>query len=312
MGGELLCDSDGIVLEAEDCMRRLRLKGILIAVVAVWAAVFTLPDGRLHVVICDVGQGDAILITRGTDQLLIDGGPNDRVIDCLGEYVPFYDRRIEVVVATHPQADHISGLIKVVQRYNVSQFVMGAEGNETAGYKDLRFKVQDSRINVRNVYSGDEIRLGDVKFKIVWPERNWVLAHLQEPELAGSQVLGAKTDGTDLNGFSIGGILSFGEFDVLLTGDADLKVEAKMVEAGGLKQVEVLKVPHHGSKTGMTKEWLGVVRPQLAVISVGKNNYGHPTAEAIKLLSDQGIKILRTDQVGSVEIVSDGIKWWVK
>lgn len=287
-----------------------------------WAAALTLPDDKLHVVFCDVGQGDAILIYRKTTQMLIDGGPNNKVLGCLARHVPFYDRRIETVVLTHPQADHMNGIIDVIKRYNVMRFIGPVVGNETAGYKSLMSNVQSSMINVKNVYGGDEIRLGQVKFDVVWPARGFVIAHTKDKYLTldlsprlgeGNQkVLGIGSGGTDLNSFSVGGIVSFGEFDVLLTGDADTQIEDEMIEAGRLREVEVLKVPHHGSKTGMTEEWLRIISPELAVISVGKNSYGHPTKEAIDLLSSNGARVLRTDIDGEVEVVSDGKRWWVK
>ncbi|MBI2008470.1 hypothetical protein HYS82_02330 [Candidatus Amesbacteria bacterium] len=293
---------------------------LALVAVTIWTAVLTLPDDKLHVVFCDVGQGDAILVYRKTTQMLIDGGPNNRVLACLGRHVPFYDRRIEMVVVTHPQADHLNGILDVVERYNVMQLVMGREGNNTAGYKNLRFKIQESRINVQNLYSGDELRLGDVRFEVVWPTRNFVLAHtlplapllnLGEGNERGEVVLGAKTDGMDLNKFGISGRLTYGDFDVMLTADVDQGVEPQEIATGLLRQVEILKVPHHGSKTGMTREWIDIMSPELAVISVGKNSYGHPSTEALNLLSSKHARVLRTDRDGEVEVVSDGKEWWV-
>lgn len=272
-------------------------KVLALAAVTVWVAVLSLPDDKLHVVFCDVGQGDAILIYRKTTQMLVDGGPNNKVLTCLGRHMPFYDRRIETVIVTHPQADHMNGIIDVIKRYNVMQLIMGPEGNNTAGYRDLRSKIQESRFNVRNVYSRDTIRMGEVKFNVVWPERGWVL--------------GADTEKTDLNEFGISGRLTYGDFDVMLTADVDQGVEQDEIATGLLRQVEVLKVPHHGSKTGMTEEWLRIISPELAVISVGKNSYGHPTKEALDLLSSKGARVLRTDMDGEVEVVSDGKIWWI-
>lgn len=285
-------------------------KILALAAITVWAAVLTLPDNKLHAVVCDVGQGDGILIYRGTWQMVIDGGPDDKILTCLSDHMPFYDRKIEIVMATHPQADHITGLISIAKRYSVEYFVSGQEGNETQGYRDLVEEIKKhTESKLINVYTGDKIKVGKVEFRVVWPERSWVMAHV----VGDIRVLGAKTDGTDLNGFGISGILSYGNFDVMLTADADAKIEPAEMGTGLLRRVDVLKVPHHGSKTGMTKEWLDVVRPQLAVVSVGgKNRYGHPTKEAIDMLSSVGAKIMRTDEDGSVEIVSDGIKWWIK
>jgi len=273
-------------------------KVLALAAITVWAAVLILPDDKLHVVFCDVGQGDAILVYRKTTQMLVDGGPDNKVLGCLARHVPFYDRRIEVAIVTHPQADHMNGIIDVIKRYNVMQLVMGPENNSTVGFKELQRQVSNHKLQVTSVYSGDEMKMGGAKFEIVWPERGWVL--------------GANTEKTDLNEFGISGRLTYGNFDVMLTADVDQGVEADEIASGLLRQVEVLKVPHHGSKTGMTEEWLRIISPELAVISVGKNSYGHPTKEAIDLLSSKGVRVLRTDDDGEVEVVSDGVKWWVK
>jgi len=99
------------------------LKLLLLAVVTIWAAVAALPDKNLHVVFCDVGQGDAVLVKMGTSQVLVDGGPDNKVLECLARNMPFYDRRIEVVILTHPQADHMNGLVDVLERYTVLRFI---------------------------------------------------------------------------------------------------------------------------------------------------------------------------------------------
>lgn len=285
----------------------LLYKVLALAAITVWSAVLTLPDDKLHVVFCDVGQGDAILIYRKSTQMLVDGGPNNKVLGCLARHVPFYDRRIEMVIVTHPQADHMNGVIGVVKRYNVMQLVMGPEGNNTVGYRSLQEQILNLNVEVRNVYSGDEMKIGEVIYKIIWPTRGFVVEHV----VGDKRILGAKTDGMDLNEFGISGRLSYGDFDVMLTADVDQKAEPEEMATGLLRQVEVLKVPHHGSKTGMSQEWLRIISPELAVISVGKNNYGHPTKEALELLSSSGARVLRTDEDGEVEVVSDGKRWWV-
>src|SRR3989344_4913313 len=272
-------------------------KVLALAAITVWAAVLILPDDKLHVVFCDVGQGDAILVYRKTTQMLVDGGPDNKILGCLARHVPFYDRRIEMAIVTHPQADHMNGIMDVIERYNVMQLVMGPEGNNTVGFKELTRLIADNKLQATNVYSGDEIKMGGIKFNVVWPERSWVL--------------GANTEKTDLNEFGISGRLTYGNFDLMLTADVDQGVEADEIATGLLRQVEVLKVPHHGSKTGMTEEWLRIISPELAVISVGKNNYGHPTKEALDLLGSNGARVLRTDTDGEVEVVSDGKRWWV-
>ena len=271
--------------------------GLVLGAAAIWGAIFTLPDNNLHVVICDVGQGDAILVSLGTSQMLIDGGPDNSVLGCLSRHMPFYDRQIEVMLMTHPQADHLTGLIDVSKRYSVLHFIRSDVTNSTLGFQDL-IKATN-RISMHFATAGDEINFKNLKFLVVWPTAEFVA---QNKDHVG-----------DLNDFAVSGILTFGDFDVLLTADADSRVELAEMATGLLKEVQVLKVPHHGSKTGMLSEWLNMISPKLAVISVGKKNrYGHPHQDALDLLLSHQIKILRTDQSGDVEIVSDGRKWWYK
>jgi competence protein ComEC len=238
---------------------------LVLAAITIWAAVALLPDGKLRVVFCDVGQGDAILISQGTSQLLIDGGPNDNVIKCLSDHMPFFDRRIEAVILTHNDSDHSRGLSYVRERYSVLYYEP-------------------------KLVKGDIVRIRDFRFIVEWPRKD---------------VLGDMNIGED-NTQAIAGKLQFGNFDVLLTSDTPTKFY--LPESG----VEVVKVPHHGSKVEFDPGWWAKEKPELAIISVGKNSYGHPTQEVIRTLKDLGIEILRTDEEGDIEIVSNGILWQVK
>lgn len=273
--------------------------GLVLSAAAIWGAIFTLPDNKLHVVVCDVGQGDAILVSLGTSQMLIDGGPDNSVLGCLSRHMPFYDRQIEVMLMTHPQADHLTGLIDVSKRYSVLRFIRSHVTNSTLGFKDLLKAT--GHIPTHFATAGEEIKITTgqsiANFKIVWPTAEFVTQNKDQVQ--------------DLNDFAVSGDLNFDKFDMLLTADADSRIELAEMATGLLKEVEVLKVPHHGSKTGMLPEWLDMISPKLAVISVGKKNrYGHPHQDALDLLKSHNIKILRTDQSGDIEIVSDGRKWW--
>lgn len=277
--------------------------------VVIWAAVWVLPDNLLHVVFCNVGQGDATLISYRTTQILVDGGPDNSVLKCLDRHVPFYDRRIEVVMATHSEADHITGLVDVFKRYTVLYFVSNGIGNNTHIWSELVTNIERQKSQFRRVQAGEKLRLGNLQLRLAWPSQTFLSLH---SDYSHQSVLGASTDGTKLNRFSLVGRLTFGEFDVLLPGDADAPVQDEQLKTGVISRVEVIKVPHHGSKTGMTGEWLDRLSPQLGVISVGKNNFGHPKQEILDMLRTKGVRILRTDKDGEIEVVSDGSKWWVK
>jgi len=269
------------------------------------------PDGRMRVVLCDVGQGDGILLTQGFTQVLVDGGPNSRVVDCLSGNMPFWDRKVEVVIATHPDKDHITGLADVIENYNVISFVSINRANKTAEFEELRKAVLQGRTPVHIAKTGDKVVVGKIKLDILWPEENKSeqLVWVREKN---EQVLGESSGDSSSNDFSVVAKASFGKFDVLLTGDISKSIEEKLVERFDLSGIEVLKVAHHGSKYSTSKELLEEVRPKVALIGVGKNNWGHPDGEVLGELGKLGVKILRTDTMGEMEVVSDGDRFWEK
>lgn len=242
-------------------------------------------DNRLHVVFCDVGQGDAILTTKNGVQFLIDGGLDSSVLSCLSSHMPFWDRKIEIVLVTHPDADHYGGIVDVVRRYNVDVFVSSGLDGESQGWETLVRQVKNKGIKEKIVAKNDRIRYGNIFFDVIHPAKNFV--------------------GTQRNEYSIVGVLSYGVFDMLLTGD--ITPPAIDTAVDDILDVEVLKVPHHGSKNGLVDAFLEKASPEIAVISVGKNNsYGHPHKEILTLLQRYNIRILRTDEQGAIEVVSDG------
>ncbi len=272
----------------------LALFGLLAALL--FLALFSFPDRNLHVIFCDVGQGDAILIMQGKTQMLVDGGPDKSVLSCLGSHMPFWDREIEAVLVTHPQDDHFGGIVDVVRRYNTHTLIHPGIDGPAKGWSALKDELKSRAIKETIVSAGDKIRFTNLYFDILSPPKSY---RGNDPPVGGQ----------DLNEYSIVGNLSYGEFDVLLTGDVLPRVIPLFIDE--VREEEVLKVPHHGSKNGLTKELLEKSRPQLAVISVGKNNrFGHPHKEIMRLLGDKDIRVLRTDVDGEVELVSDGERWW--
>jgi len=276
----------------------------LMLVVGVWQR----PDNKLRLVFCDVGQGDASLVSWGSYQILVDGGPDNSVLLCLGKNMAFWDKKIEVIALTHPQADHMTGLIEVIKRYEVGVLVVSEMVNDTAEFWELRKAVFDRGVEIRELIKGDELRLGLVKFKVLWPEKRggnnlaW-----ERDEENKEKILGAQSQLSDVNEVSLVLKGSFKGFDWLLTGDIDEKIEREME----VSEVEVLKVAHHGSKYSSGEEWLKTIDPELGVISVGKRNrFGHPTKVVLDRLNNVGAKVLRTDELGTIKIISDGKSWW--
>jgi len=281
--------------------------GFALIVALVLGAVLVYPDQELHLIFCDVGQGDAILITKGTTQVLIDGGPNQKVLSCLANHLPFWDRTIEMIILTHPDNDHLGGLPDVIERYNVTQLLSHSLISESAIFWAFRDKIIDKKVPVYSPKAGDKIQLGGFALKILSPQER-MGDELVWQKGTDEQVLGAYAYPDNTNEASIVTFLSYGNFDVLLPGDISSQIEG-VIEVE--KEIEVLKIAHHGSKYSSSEEYLERMSPDLAVISVGKNSYGHPTKKVLERLENLGIKMLRTDLEGEIEISTNGKEWGV-
>jgi len=284
------------------------LAGLAFLAALVWAFTFQKPDNNLHLVFCDVGQGDATLISYQSVQVLIDGGPGSKVIDCLSENMPFWDRKIETVVLTHPEVDHFGGLVEVIDKYDIGQFIVNqiVPSSTEAGFWELRQRVLNKAAEIHSPQAGEEIQIGQVGLKVLWPKQKLGDASLWQDKKADKQaVLGATSIGGDLNDTSVVLELSYGNFQAILPGDISSLFEGQL----SLEDVEVLKVGHHGSKYSTDNQFLDKITPELAVISVGKNSYGHPTKEVLSRLTEKGIKIARTDENGQIEVITDGRTW---
>jgi len=276
-----------------------------LATAVVWLGVFTAPADNLQIIACDVGQGDAILLQEGATQILVDGGPNNDVIRCLGRYMPFWDRRLEAVVMTHADADHATGLIEVFRRYEVNSFIANEFKHGTQVFSLLLDEVQKEEVEVINPMAGMSMLIGLMHLDIVWP--------LPEHDRFAANVLAAQDPPTSPNDLSAVFVLRYGDFDALLTGDIGPKTANKLAISGAIGDVEYLKVPHHGSKNGLTLDLLDKAMPEVAVISAGRRNrFGHPHGEIIKMLENGKVRILRTDEAGDVVVASDGNRLWVE
>lgn len=281
--------------------RGLPTKAALLALTSiallVWSAALTTPDGRLHVVFFDVGQGDAIFIeTPGGHQVLVDGGPDpSALLDRLGRAMPFWDRSLDLVVVTHPDADHFAGLVPALERYRVGQVLEPGLSDDTALYRQWRETIEAHRIPVVHARAGMRLNLGHG----VWAE----VLNPTEEVLADARA-------TD-NNVSIVLRLVWGKASVLLTGDIEAEVEERLVASGVPLHATVLKVSHHGSGYSTTRPFVEAVAPQIAVIQVGADNrFGHPAPEVLERLS--GTKLFRTDQHGTIEVVTDGERCWIR
>jgi competence protein ComEC len=276
---------------------------LLLANFSIWFFVATYPDDKVHIIACDVGQGDGILIYYKTTQVIIDGGPGNKMVNCLDKHIPFWDHTIELVINTHPQADHYEGLLEVLSRYNVQVFTANSLKASASAYQLLQDLVGREGSRVVNPNRGTRFVQDQLALEILHPSTEWAQANSESD----------RTSDLDPNTFSIIAKLQYKSFDALFTGDANEEVEDLLQDQSLLSDIEYLKVPHHGSKNGLTSELLKATTPEIAVISNGKkNSYGHPHKEVLDMLEAAKVKILRTDLSGDVEVISDGEKYWIK
>lgn len=278
-------------------------------------------DHNLHVYVIDVGQGDAILIrTPDGKNILIDGGGGDYILVELGKVLPPWVRQIDVLILTHPHADHFSGLIDVVERYRIGSVWWNPvyQGMPEYGYfVKLVIDLKSSGVMVVNVNEGDFWLESGVKVEVLWP----FSGAGGEYEIKTEAETWCKKNGIscnsrydgNLNNDSIVILVEFGAFGVLLTGDAEHEVEAELIRMIGmsrLKDVDVLKAGHHCSRTASGIDFLRTVNPEVAVCSCGEGNkFGHPHKEPLDNFEELGIRCFRTDVVGTVHIESNG-EWW--
>lgn len=244
---------------------------------------FSIVEKRTEVIFLDVGQGDAILISQGDIQVLIDGGRSSKeLLARLGRHIPFFDRKIEVLIATHPDADHIGGLPAVLRVYDVEKVLTtGAESaTETSRLFQAAIKERTGR-GPERIFRGATL---------AFPRGGELV--VEHPLLP---IAGAVPD-VDTNEGSIVGRFTYGETSFLLTGDLP-REETALPEEG---EATVLKAAHHGSKYSTSEAFLSRVRPKEAVISVGKNSYGHPDPGVLERLRRMGAVVRRTDEQGDI------------
>jgi len=263
---------------------------LLFATVLVWYVVFVETRDGLTIAFLDVGQGDAIFIEAPNgNQILLDAGPNGEVTRELGTVMPFYDRSIDMIIASHPDSDHIGGFPDVIKNYNIGLAMEPGVGSETAIYREFE-KLLDKK-DIQKVLARRNMRvnMGDGAYlDILFPDRD--------------------PSGLDTNDASIVAKLIYGDTSFLLTGDSPQKIEKYLSEiyGDGLK-VDVLKAGHHGSKTSSSEVFLGFTNPDYAIISAGfDNRYGHPHQEVLDRLAQFEIPILSTAELGTIIFKTDG------
>jgi competence protein ComEC len=269
--------------------RKFILFTLLAATVFVWYAVFAESREGLTVYFFDVGQGDSVFIeTENGNQIVIDGGPGDAVLARLGEVMPFYDRTIDLLVLTHPDADHLNGLVEVLGRYTVKHILTTGVLHETAQFFEWEKRIDRYAIPVTRAAAGQTFFAGNaVSFEVLSPFKN----------IAG-------TDPADVNDTSVVLRMDYGDTSFLFPGDIEARTERLLaILAKDGIDADFLKAPHHGSKTSSSEEFLDAVTPAAAIVSVGRSNrYGHPHADVLTRYEDHGVSVYRTDVKGTVVV----------
>jgi len=260
-------------------IRDLILFSFLSSVIVSFIFISSFFDQRTKIVFCDVGQGDGAYIRiKNKIDVLIDAGPDKSILSCLGKHMPFWDRKIELAFLSHPNSDHYNGYFFIADRYKIDKFItVDTSGLITSKtYKKLLNNISAKNIPLLFKVAGDQIRVDSGQFRFYWPPKDF--------------------DSSNDNDFS--SVILFN--GLLFTGDASPFVLGRLSH-GAIKKVHILKVPHHGSKNGLIKTFLDLADPEVAVISVGKNNsYGHPHPQVLDMLKAKNINIRRTDEEGDV------------
>ncbi len=275
-----------------------------LALAALWAwlaCVAIEPSGILTFATLNVGQGDALYIESPSGvRVLLDGGPDSSVVNELSKVMPISAHSFDAIIESHPDSDHIAGLVSVLSRYNVGALIEPGIPKNTATAEALERTASQQNIPRYIARRGMTIDLGGgAVLQILYPDNTAIGASRKN----------------DNEGVIVARLV-YGKSTVLLTADAPFTVENKLMtmeRSDGTPELasDILKVGHHGSKTSTSATFLADVHPSLAVISVGaKNKYGHPTPETLQTLATAQVPVLRTDKDGAIILQSNGEKWW--
>lgn len=273
-------------------------KSLIAASLTVIALAQLVPGPADKVVFLDIGQGDSILIERGTAQFLVDGGAGMKVLERLGEEMPWFDKKLDVIILTHPQQDHVEGLLHVLERYQVGLVVFPQAAYGSQLNQEWLKKIRDWHIPYRFAWAGEKLSVADLQLQILAP-----FPDAEDQRLIARNINDASTTTR----------IDFAGLSFLLSGDAEKPAEHYLVThtPKAFLDIDVLKAGHHGSKTSTTQELLNATTPQMVVISVGaKNKFGHPSAEVLQRLT--ALPVWRTDQNGSVKFEHTGEQWLLK
>jgi competence protein ComEC len=266
---------------ASSCVVALVMLGGMIA----WHEYRVLPDGNTHVRFLTVGQGDSAMVTTPAGAtILIDGGPDWSTARELWRFTSLFRRSIDVLILSHANLDHFASFPTLLRYYHVNTLLISGIGDGSEWYRSLLEEAKRSGTSIQTLSAGQRVTIDQLTLTLLWP-----------PQTLGKEYL------TDLNNVSLVFRLDDGTHSALFTGDSEERVEKTLVQSGIDLSADLLKVPHHGSLTSSSLDFLKKVHPKDAIISVGKNTYGHPKDAILKRYESLGIRTRRTDQEGTIE-----------
>ncbi len=238
---------------------------------------------KTEVIFLNVGQGDAILIQRQNYQILIDSGPDDSVIYSLSKYMPWYDKKIEVIILTHPHDDHIAGLYPILQTYQVEKIFYNPVEYENKGYNYILENYSDILVEVN---AGDYFKYKNIYGIVLYP--------FGQDEIQDS----------NLNNESLVILLYLDDYKILLMGDSEVEVEKELLNYSVLKNIDILKVGHHCSRTSTSDMFLNLTKPSIAICSCSEdNNFGHPDSGTLKRFETNNVQYLITYEEGDIKYI---------
>lgn len=268
---------------------------LLVGTAVIWYVVFSEGERDLAVTLLDIGQGDALFIrTPRGNQILIDGGPGRAVLGKLNTVMPFYDRSIDLLILSHPHADHLGGLVEVLKRYHIGAVLDSGTETDSGLFAEWKRELADRR--VRHITARRSMRLAldeQLFFDVLLPSRDVTHAGIHDGMLVG--------------------LLRYGNTEIFFSGDMEQNLERYLLALGDVPDIDVLKVGHHGSRTSSSEALLAIARPEYALISAGLGNtYGHPHEETLARFREYDVTVFRTDMQGTAVARSDGEKVTVR
>ena len=264
--------------------------GAAAAMVGMYALLF-FSTNAASITMLHVGQGDAFLLKDGHGStVLIDTGANNTVLSGLGRSLGFWKRHIDAIVITHPDEDHIGGLMGTLERYSVGHIFIPAHEKKAGSMKRMFKGIDTARTNITTLAKGDTLSLHGMTLTALWPPQHYETANANNESIVLHVQMGARS--------------------ALFMGDVEKEVEKRLIAENAIPKVELLKVGHHGSKSSTSAELLEKASPSVALISAGKNNpFGHPADEVVKQLAEYGVSVFSTTEKGTV-FCKAGARLW--